>query len=393
MRIANTEHRLPDSSKYCWLFLVLTLMPAFCSPVSAAGSEPGINLEVLQQLDSEFAAGRHGYIDGLLILQHDKVLVNKRYEHDYIAPFDAYMSGPEQVSFGGRGAYGYLDPDWHPWLNGGDLHTLQSVTKSVTSALIGIAIGRGEIESVDIKVAPLLGQEAPFGGDPRAGELTLWHFLTMTSGIEWNEENYEDADNDGNLIEATDEWVQYVLNKPFSHNPGEVFNYNSGTAQLLDQVLYQSTGIHAEEYARIHLFAPLEIEAYYWKTTPDGFSDTLGGLYLSPADLAKFGKLYADDGVWAGQRILPEGWVQASWKPAVSVGSIPGRMYGYQWWLVPDPDQPARYIPVAVGYGGQKLAIFPEEDVIAVLFGWNIMEGTTTYPTDEFVRQMARAVR
>jgi hypothetical protein len=68
-------------------------------------------------------------------------------------------------------------------------------------------------------------------------------------------------------------------------------------------------------------------------------------------------------------------------------------MYGYQWWLVPDPDQSARYIPVAVGYGGQLLAIFSEEDVIALLFGWNIMEGTTTYPTAEFVRQMARAVR
>lgn len=358
---------------------------------------------VLEKLDSEFASGRYGYIDGLLVMHNDKVVMQSRYQQDYITPFEKIESELEEaISWGqGKGEYYYVDPNWHPWMKGGDLHTVQSVTKSVTSALIGIAILRGEIDSVDIKVAPLLDSTAPFKGDPLSEELTLRHILTMTTGIDWNEVNYEERENDGNQLELATNWQQYVLSKPFRNAPGTVFNYNSGASLLLDVVLFRSTGMHAAEYAEKHLFQPLGIKSFHWKTTPDGLSDTLGGLYLSSQDLANFGRLYANDGVWDGVRILTEGWVKDSFSPAISVEDHPdwaaephpGWTYGYLWWLLPDPDHPDKFVPVARGYGGQRLVLLTEDNVIGVLYGWNITDGTTEYSDAEFLERLVRAFR
>ena len=98
----------------------------------------------LAALDSEFASGRHGYIDGMLIVRHGNVVFDRTYDHDYVKLFE----GKDPA----RGPYNYYDPDWHPWYRKGDLHTLQSVTKSVTSAAIGVAIARGEIPGVDVPI-------------------------------------------------------------------------------------------------------------------------------------------------------------------------------------------------------------------------------------------------
>ena len=351
--------------------------------------------DVLEKLDAEFSSGRHGHIDALLVLHEGKVIMQSRYQQDYTAPFEKIDSDPEAARFWGKGSgdYYYVDPEWHPWLKGRDLHTVQSVTKSVTSALIGIAILRGEIESVDMPVAPLLDSSAPFRGDPRAKKLTLRHLLTMTTGIAWNESDYLDEENDATLMELSSNWQQYVLDHSFRDEPGAVFNYNSGTSAMLDVVLFKTTGMHAEEYAKVHLFTPLGINSYYWKSSPDGLSDTEGGLYLSAQDLAQFGMLYASDGIWHGKRVLPKGWVRDSLTPAIAVGSEPGWSYGYQWWLLPDPDNPGKLIPMALGYGGQKLAILTEEKVVAVLFGWNILEGATEYASTDFLGHLVRAFR
>jgi CubicO group peptidase (beta-lactamase class C family) len=383
-------------------FLVsMILAIAGCDSVEKADSQ--FKPQLLERMDAEFAGGQHRYIDGLLVLHHGKVVMESRYNQDYVTPFEKIDSDPEEAKdWGfGKGDYYYVDPKWHPWLKGGELHTLQSVTKSVSSALIGIAILRGEIDSVDMPVAPLLDSPAPFDGDPRAKQLTLRHILTMTTGVAWNETNYELEGNDGSLLEAAPNWQQYVLSKPFSDDPGTTFNYNSGTSLLLDVVLLKTTGMHAAEYAKAYLFDPLGIESFYWKTSPDGLSDTLGGLFLTAQDLARIGTLYANDGVWNGTRLLPKGWVQASFSPAISIGlgpdwtgeSHPGAMYGYLWWLLPDPDQAGKFVPVARGYGGQRLVILPDDDVIAILYGWNIMDGTYEYSDSDFIRHLVRAFR
>jgi CubicO group peptidase (beta-lactamase class C family) len=353
--------------------LVLLCTPAcHVEPVSwptagwltAIPAHQGLNQAALEELDQEFARGDHGYVDAFLLVRHGYLVHERYYEHDYDSLFS---SAPTQT----RGPYNYYDPAWHPFYQGGSLHTMQSISKSVTSALIGIAIDRGEITDVDTNVL------AYFDGyqnldDPRRRNWTLRHLLTMTAGIRWEEDAlpYTDPANSAAAMEASSDWVQFVLDQPMADDPGTTFVYNSGATQLLSQVLWKATGAHADEYAAEHFFKPLGISQFYWKRTTSGYPDTEGGLYLEARDLAKIGYLYLQRGMWEGNRILPEAWVAVSTTVQMSTGSEPrGLDYGYQWWVERAPGQPAY---AALGYGGQRLIVIPELDLIAVFTGWNI---------------------
>ncbi len=329
----------------------------------------GLDQVALSALDREFAAGAHGQVTGLLVIRHGRIAFERQYTHD----FDRLFEGREPT----RGAYNYYDPDWHPYYQHGQLHTMQSVSKSVTSALVGIAIGRGELPPVDTAVMPLFGTFRQPGPDPRRDQMTLEHVLTMTTGIEWDESTvaYTDPANSCAGMEKSADWVQFVLDQPMAEAPGTRFVYNSGATELLSQLLKQGTGKHAHEYAAEQLFAPLGITNTHWKTTPTGLADTEGGLYLTARDLAKLGYLYLKDGVWDGRRILPEGWVARSTTPLIDTrpGQPRSRKYGYQWWVLPTRDG-ATTAYAALGYGGQRLIVVPELEIVAVFTGWNIYE-------------------
>jgi CubicO group peptidase (beta-lactamase class C family) len=328
----------------------------------------GMDGAVLAALHEEFASGRHGYVDGLLVLRHGRVVFERSYVHDY----DRLFVGQDQR----RGPYNYYDPDWHPYYTRGGLHTLQSVSKSVTSALVGVALRRGELPGVDVKVRPYF-EGFRVGSDARWSALTLRDLLTMTAGIRWDETTvtYTDPRNSCAAMEASPDWVQFVLEQPMAEDPGRVFNYNSGVTQLLAQVLRKATGRNPDDYAVEHLFGPLGIRSFHWKRTPTGLPDAEGGLYLIARDLARIGNLYLQDGMWERKRILPEGWVGESTAPRMVVSSQPGleRNYGYQWWSLPyGPGRKRAF--AAIGYGGQLLLVVPEHDLVAVLTGWNIYD-------------------
>ena len=350
--------------------LVLAVV-AWSAPVEWPASSPeaeGLDRAALESLHSELAAGGHGYVDGLLVIRHGRVVFERSYAHDY----DRLFVGKDQR----RGPYNYYDPDWHPYYKRGRLHTLQSVSKSITSALIGMAIRRGEIPGVDARVLPYLaGFRLP--ADPRWSAMTLRHLLTMTSGIRWDETTvtYTDPANSCAAMEASPDWVQFVLDQPMAEEPGRTFVYNSGVTQLIAQVLRQATRRMPDDYAAEHLFRPLGIDSYYWKRTPTGLADAEGGLYLTARDLARIGQLYLKDGVWDGQRLLPESWVRDSTAPAVISPAEPGqeRDYGYQWWSLPYGPRAARAF-AAIGYGGQMLVGVPEHELLVVLTGWNIYD-------------------
>ena len=148
---------------------------------------------MLDQLDREFASGKHGYIDGMMVFRNGYLVYKKTYKNDY----DQLFVGRDQT----RGQYNYYHPDWHPWFERGQLHTMQSISKSVTSALIGIAVGRGEIPNVDIEVMPYFDDYEPVDTDPRRNTITLRDLLTMTSGIEWDESSvpYTDSRNSSDV--------------------------------------------------------------------------------------------------------------------------------------------------------------------------------------------------
>lgn len=360
-----------------WLpLLALVLTPAAYSFGAPPASWPtkawststpeaqGLDPAALALLDREFREGRHGYVDGMLVVRHGQVVFERSYPQDY----DRLFAGR-----GAPGLYNYYDPEWHPFWKRGQLHTMQSVSKSVTSALVAIAIRRGELPGVDAKLLPYL-TAYEVKPDPRRDRITLRDVLTMTTGIRWDESSssYTTATNDCALMEATEDWIQYVLDQPMAEEPGRQFVYNSGATQLLSHVIQKATGMPADDYAKRHLFGPLGIE-YSWKRTPKGLADTEGGLYLRPRDLAKLGLLYLRDGVWEGKRVLPEGWVRDSTAWHVPTSRV-GRGYGYKWWVLSRKGPGAYDAYAALGYGGQQLIVVPELELIAVFTGWNIYD-------------------
>ena len=277
-----------------------------------------------------------------------------------------------------RHHYNYYHPDFHPFWEGSRLHSLQSVTKSVNSALIGIALARGRLPGLEVKVLPYFSDYKIQRMDDRKRRMTLLNLVTMRAGLYWNVVDYPlpDPRNTTIQLESSEDWIQFCLDQPMASEPGEVFVYSSGAAQLLSGLIKQATGLHVPEYAEAHLFNPIGIHRYHWKRDPESFADTEGGLYLTAEDLARFGYLFLRGGIWDGKRILAEGWVTESTSRKTE-DVAPGdpeqnRGYGYQWWRLEEPgDTP---VVAGLGYGGQYLLIIPERDLVAVMTGWNIFE-------------------
>jgi len=340
-------------------------VPSLAEWETATAESQQVDATVLDAFHEELAFGKFGNIDGMAVIRNGYLLYEQNYEVDYDTQFAGMANSP--------GMYQYHDSNWHPWYDHGELHTIQSISKSVTSALIGIAIGRGEIPSTDVEVMPYFDEYKSAAPDPRRDAITLRHLLMMTAGIDWDESSnaYTDSANSAAAMEASDEWVQFVLDQPMRAAPGEEFEYNSGITMLISHVLMKATGMQADEFAIAHLFGPLGIDDFYWKKTPTGLVDTEGGLYLKPLDLAKIGQLYLQDGAWDGERLLPEGWVDSTMTDTVAVPDWVAR-YGYQWWLLPYEGGNRQWAYTGLGYGGQRLLVVPEYDLVAVFTGWNI---------------------
>jgi CubicO group peptidase (beta-lactamase class C family) len=338
----------------------------------AAPESLGVDAAPLKALDADIASGKLPLVDSLLVMRCDEVLLDRRYPHDYAATYgkEAHTKGPLNARL--TGPYNYFDPAWHPYFHGTDAHTMQSVSKTVTSATIGVAMMRGDFKApLSTPVLHYFDASKVKNVDARKQRMTLRDLLTMTSGLDWNEDvPYDDPNNPSDLMEATDDWVQFVIDRPMKDEPGTVFAYSSGATELLAYIFQRETGADIERYARQHLFGPLGIRNYHWKRTPLGVVDTEGGLYLRTEDLAKIGQLYLNDGVWNGHRLMASAWIKESMTPRIDAGE--GFRYGYQWWLLPHGD-PSRLAWVARGMGGQRLIVFPEQQLIVVSTAWHIL--------------------
>ena len=357
-------------------------------PPGAASSVTGVDGEVLRAIDAEIEAGDFGLVDSMLVIREGRVVIDRHYPHDYRALTAGRDMTPHQ--------FNYDHPDWHPFFQGTKLHTMQSVTKSFTSTLIGAAIHRGEIKGTDVPALSFFPERSFEDPDGRKALMTIEDVLTMRSGFAWDEWTapLDDARNDCSQLEASEDWIGYVLDKPLATDPGSTFVYNSGSTHLLSGILRAATGMTIEEYAVKHLFGPLGIEAFHWKTSPRALPDTEGGLYLKPRDLAKLGFLFLHDGQWEGQRILPEGWVERAVTPWVEdIAPNNGRPdpgYGYKWWILDDGAGATPKVYAAMGYGGQFLLVAPDLDLIAVFTGWNIHQNKPS-PTNLFLSRIVPA--
>ena len=389
------------------LRVIAALLPTLSLAASAQTSWPtkgwptttpravGLNAAVLDSIDAEITSGRYGYVDRMLVIRRGQIAYDKSYRHDYdrIYADSARAHGPLNAH-DLTGPYNYYAPWWHPYYRRGDLHTLQSVTKTITSVVIGTAVTRGEFPSIDTPVLSFFDTTKIQSIDDRKRRITIRHLLTMTDGMDWRENlPYTDPKNTTVAMEGSYDWIKFTLDQPMAREPGELWNYNSGASQLLAHIFRRATQMDVEEYAARHLFAPLGIERWFWKRTPAGLVDTEGGLYLEARDLAKIWYLFVKNGTWDGKQVVSPDWVRSSIAPAKAVSSAPNAArYGYKWWLFRNPRDSTRFVLAGSGFGGQWPLAIPEDDMVVVFNGWNILPGRPGLRVGQILPRLVNAV-
>jgi CubicO group peptidase (beta-lactamase class C family) len=226
---------------------------------------------------------------------------------------------------------------------------IKSASKSVISALVGIAIDKGVLEGVDQRIAPVLGSRVPKDADPRVREITVGHLLSMRAGLERTS-----GRNYGRWVSSRD-WVRFALSRPFVDEPGGRMLYSTGSTHLLSAVLTRASGRSTLELAREWLGRPLGIEIPPWTRDPQGIYFGGNEMALSPRALLRFGEAYRQGGTLDGRRVLPESWVRESWTPRTT-SPFSGSSYGYGWFIAAARGHPVHY---AWGYGGQMVYVVP----------------------------------
>lgn len=354
-----------------------------------------LNADSLTALDRDFASGKYGHVDGMLIIRHGQVAYESSYSHNYA---ELYKEGAKEKSglnaTDPTGPYNYFSSWWHPFYHGSKLHTLQSVTKTITSIVIGVAVTRKEFPDLDTPVLSFFDTSTVKNIDARKRRMTIRHLLTMTAGFDWHENlPYSHPDNSCTNMEASFDWVKYTIDYPMSDEPGKVFNYNSGASELLAYIFRVATGRDIEEYAVKHLFEPLGIKNHFWKRSPYGLIDTEGGLYLEKSDVAKLFYLFLKNGKWENQQILSADWVKQSVSPYITLGS--NLSYGYKWWLRTYGDKPAEITWGGNGFGGQFPMVIPEYDLVVVFNAWDIFPSAQTrnYNPNTLIKKVLNAVK
>lgn len=337
----------------------------------------GLDPAPLRDLIGRVQSGTFGNTDRVVVVRNGRLVLHERFARDYREISRGKDSpigcGIDTCKDSTRlHHFNYLHPTWHPWWQGSELHTLQSVTKSVTATVIGVALARGDIKSVQTPLLSFFGAYDLSKIDARLRKATLADLLTMRSGIEWHETDRPlNETNTTFQLEQSPDWIRFTLDQPLDSDPGTKWVYNSGGSALMAEVLRSATKMPADDYATRHLFGPLGIKSFHWKRTPTRHPDTEGGLYLDPLDLAKIGQLYLDDGVWQGTRVLAPGWAKEATARHVdhvnASATSPG--YGYQWWRY---DRRGVDVWAGNGFGGQFLIILPQHRIVAVANSWNV---------------------
>lgn len=247
---------------------------------------------------------------------------------------------------------------------------LQSVTKSFTSALVGIALDQGLLSSVDQKMIDFFPEVADKITDLRKKQITIRHLLQMRAGYPW-EENHPDLWK--GLLSG--HYPPLIEEFPLVSDPGTRFHYSNLTSNWLGIIVDRTCGVKLKAYAEQHLFSPLEVKAGEWGQDAEGHNNGCGDLHLTARDAAKFGLLYLNDGVYEENQIVSADWVHDSLQTysvneafVKKVGDFRDIGYGHQWWSA---NLGQHHVNFAWGHGGQLIVLVDESDMVIV---------TTSYP-------------
>lgn len=278
------------------------------------------------------------------------------------------------------------------WSNWGpnEPHVSMSVSKSFVSALTAIAIEEGFIGSIDDPIFDYLPEYQQYATGGKQS-ITIEHLVTMTSGLAWDEwgASFSDSNNnDAIRIYYCDDQVECILEVPLDHEPGTTFTYSGGNMVLLGQIIYNTTGMYLDEFAAEYLYAPLGIQRQIaWNRYPSGIVDAVGGASHTSREMLKLGITYLNGGVWDGQQVIPAEWVEHSSVPYGSNTGIkvPGEDggkvgYGYTWWTS-ETRQNGENLDMfyADGWGGQRIIVIPDLDMVVVMTAGNYTMKTTSF--------------
>ncbi|MCD4685686.1 MAG: beta-lactamase family protein [Anaerolineae bacterium] len=262
-----------------------------------------------------------------------------------------------------RHGYIVLEEYPNPFYGPGSKHNLYSTTKSVTSALIGVALEQGFIDSTAQRVVDFFPDREIAHLDARKQAMTLEHLLTMSAGFEW--EGPDDYNHSWGDALRSDNPIQFVLDQPMAYDPGDVWVYNGGCSHLLSAILTATTGQSTLDFARETLFGPLGITNVRWPRDPQNIYFGGQDIWLTPPDMARFGYLFLNDGVWDGQQIVSADWVARSSATAFTLDDG-GLGYGYQWWTYPELG-----VYGAWGAFEQRIFVIPDLDMVVVFTAEN----------------------
>ena len=253
---------------------------------------------------------------------------------------------------------GFMVFDAYFWpFSKGQKHIIHSCTKSIMSALIGIAIDKGYIQDVNQSIINFFPDKAFANNSDLKKSITLENLLMMASGLKCRD-SYLYRWKGLFEMRYSRDWAQYVLDLPMVEPPGKKFEYCNGVSYLLSVIIQNSTNMTTLDFAREHLFDPLGIFEIGWANSPQGVDIGYGEMWLKPHDMAKFGWLYLNKGQWGNKQIIPSTWVEVSTRGHIDTALFD--QYGYQWWI----DSAGYYM--AVGYKGQRIFVVPEKNIVAV---------------------------
>jgi CubicO group peptidase (beta-lactamase class C family) len=316
---------------------------------TASAESVGIDGAAVTKLTEHIRAGKYSNIHSLLVVRSGKLVA------------EAYFQGEDERRGRHLGSVRF-DAD--------TLHDLRSVSKSVTSALFGIALASGAIRDIEAPVLSYFPEYEDLQTSERL-RIRLRDVLSMTSGLEWDESSrpYGDPLNSETAMDAADDRYRFILSRPIVAAPGARFRYSGGDTMLIAAVIERATKQRLSKYAEQVLFRPLGIERYQWITYADGTEIAASGLRLLPRDMAKFGLLYLQGGRWRDKHVVPEAWVKASTSAQAKVADRPFgfQNYGYQWWLGSARDDAHTPWIMAVGNGGQRIMLIPSRDLVMVV--------------------------
>lgn len=311
---------------------------------TAQPGEVGLDANRIAAMRDRVAAGQYGNIQGVLVVR-----------------------------------YGFLAVEQYVGWSRDQAHTMQSVTKSVTSLLYGIQSDGGTLpaDELDRKVVDIFGRYAPVANlDQDKQALTMRHLLTMRTGMDFWEQPYDGSPLD-QLNRSSADWTRFILDRPMTGTPGTEWAYNSGAAILTCSVLREVSGQSPDAFARSALFAPIGVTGELWYRSPyDGLPHCGGGLSLRPVDLARIGYLVLRHGRWGDTQVVPPEWIDLSTRPVTRGAPVffsdYGSGYGYYWWLFPSHrggDDSG--IIAASGAYGQWLFVVPGRDLVVAIVANN----------------------